>query len=265
VPTEKQRREAERRRLRRQQRRRAQREARRRRYAVIGSIVGTLVLIAIVVVVVVATNNDKSPKPAGADTSPTPTGTATTAASTCTWTASGNASKQGIAQPPADPPTSGTANILVQTSRGPMTFQLNRTAAPCAVASFVSLAQQQYFNDTPCHRLTTSGIFVLQCGDPLGNGQGGPGYTFGDELTGQEKYTRGVLAMANSGAGTNGSQFFIVYKRSTLSPNYTVFGRVTSGLNVVDKVAAAGSNNANGAGDGKPKLPMTLTTVALVE
>ena len=79
--------------------------------------------------------------------------------------------------------------------------------------SFLSLAQQKYFDKTPCHRLTSSStLHVLQCGDPTGSGSGGPGYSFVDELTGKEKYTRGVVAMANGGANTNGSQFFIVYR-----------------------------------------------------
>jgi peptidyl-prolyl cis-trans isomerase B (cyclophilin B) len=103
---------------------------------------------------------------------------------------------------------------------------------------------------------------VLQCGDPTGTGSGGPGYQFHDELSGSEKYTRGVLAMANAGANTNGSQFFIVYKDSQLPPNYTVFGTVSKGLAVVDKVAAKGSNPA---GDGKPKLPISLRTVTVAK
>jgi peptidyl-prolyl cis-trans isomerase B (cyclophilin B) len=133
------------------------------------------------------------------------------------------------------------------------------------VDSFVSLVKQKYFDNTPCHRLTTSGIYVLQCGDPTGTGTGGPGYSFADELTGAEKYTRGVIAMANSGPNTNGSQFFLVYKKSQLSANYTVFGTVTKGLNVLDKVAAAGSDNSNADGDGKPKLPVEINTMTVAK
>ena len=93
----------------------------------------------------------------------------------------------------------------------------------------MSLATQGYFDGTICHRLTTleeSGIAVIQCGDPSGTGSGGPGYTFADETTGDEKYTAGVIAMANRGPDTNGSQFFIVYDDSPLPPDYTVFGSI---------------------------------------
>ena len=252
MPTEKQRREAERRRLRRQMQRRAQREARRRRFAFIASVVGVIVVAAVVITVVVASSGDKASNPSAGRPSH----------ATCTWTPTQNAAKKGIAKPSTKQPKTGTVNMLVRTTQGSMTFRLDRREAPCAVASFVSLAGQQYFNDTPCHRLTTSSLSVLQCGDPTGTGHGGPGYSFADEIHGQERYTRGVLAMANSGANTNGSQFFIVYKNSPLPPNYTIFGKVTSGMNVVDKVAAKG---AKPPGDGKPKLPISLTTVTVVK
>jgi peptidyl-prolyl cis-trans isomerase B (cyclophilin B) len=277
VPNERQRREAERRRLKRQLQRRAEREARRRRFAVIASIVGTLVLIGVVVTVVVWTSNDSSsPGTAqppgghvGSSTTPTSpastTSPATAAAYPCTWTrTTAPAAKQVSVPPTTKPPKTGKVDILVSTTRGPMTFQLDRSLAPCAVESFASLAEQHYYDQTKCHRLTTSGIYVLQCGDPTGTGSGGPGYSFADELSGKEKYTRGVIAMANSGPNTNGSQFFIVYKNTQLPPSYTIFGSVTSGLKIVDKVAAAGTDNANGQGDGHPKLPISLTSVAVV-
>ena len=275
MPTERQRREAERRRLRRQLQRRAEREAQRRRLTLIASIVGTLVIIGVVVGVVVATSNDKSANPnaggrnnygSGAPTtsvastvSSTPTAAA---AYPCTWTPSGTAAKPVSKPPTTRPPKTGKVDILVNSSQGNLTFQLDRSLAPCAVESFTSLAQQNYFDQTPCHRLTSSSsLSVVQCGDPSGSGTGGPGYSFADELSGKEKYTRGVLAMANSGPNTNGSQFFIVYKDSQLPPSYTIFGRVTSGMKVIDKVAAHGSTPS---GDGKPNLPLTLNSVAEV-
>jgi len=273
MPSERQRREAERRHLQRQLQRRKQQEVRRKRFALVASVVGTLVVIAIVLVFVVATSNDDK-KPAAAKTTPKPTAAATTttaaASYPCTWTKSGTAAKAVTVPSSTTPPKSGMVTVDVATTQGRMTFTLNRAAAPCTVASFVSLVQQHYYDKTPCHRLTTSGIYVLQCGDPTGSGSGGPGYTIPDEATGKETYPAGTIAMARtSQAHSGGSQFFIVYKDS---PNlvqdlgtlqYTVFGKVTSGLSVVDKVAAKGTDNSNGSGDGKPKLPITLSTLTV--
>jgi peptidyl-prolyl cis-trans isomerase B (cyclophilin B) len=268
MATNRQRRDAERRRLQRQLERRAQREARRRRLMLIGSIIGTLAVIGIVLgFVATAGGNGNKAATAAGNTSPAPspsTSASATAAAAypCTWTKSGTAAKQAGVPPTTTPPRKGTVEVAVQTSQGPMKFTLNRAAAPCAVESFVSLTQQKYFDSTPCHRLTSGSLSVLQCGDPTGTGRGGPGYSFRDELTGKEKYTRGVLAMANAGPNTNGSQFFIVYKDSQLPASYTVFGKVSSGLSVVDKVAAHGSNPA---GDGKPKLPISLKKLTVLK
>jgi len=252
VATNRQRREAERRRRLRQDQRRAQRAARRRRSLALISVIGVLVVVALVVVVVIAGSHEKSSNAAGS-------GSGSGKKASCTWTKSGTAARK-VSDPPKSVPRTGTARVSVTTTQGPMTFTLDRSAAPCTVANFVSLARQKYYDGTSCHRLTSGSLSVLQCGDPLGTGSGGPGYKFKDELTGSEKYTRGVLAMANSGANTNGSQFFIVYENSQLGPNYTIFGKVASGLGVVDKVAAKGSSPA---GDGKPKLPITLQKVTV--
>jgi len=265
VPTSKQRREAERRRLQRQLQRRVQRENRRRRTLTVLSILGVLAVIALVVGLIVITAGDDNSSAAASKsptTSPktTPSASSSTSAPAypCTWTKGGAAAKQVTVPTGTRPPRTGTTDVLVKTNQGTMTFRLNRAHAPCAVASFLSLAAQHYYDGTSCHRLTSGGLSVLQCGDPKGDGSGGPGYSFRDELTGREKYTRGVLAMANSGPNTNGSQFFIVYKNSQLAPSYTIFGTVSQGLGVVDRVAAKGSNPAN---DGKPKLPITLQKV----
>jgi peptidyl-prolyl cis-trans isomerase B (cyclophilin B) len=272
MATDKQRREAARRRLERQLRRRAEREQRRKRATLIASILGTLIVVAIVLVFVVATGNDsKKPEPAAAHTTPAaPTTTASTSAAPpypCTWTPDGTAARKVSVPATTTPPKTGTVTVSVATTRGPMRFTLNRALAPCTVASFVSLVQQHYYDHTPCHRLTTTGIYVLQCGDPTGQGTGGPGYSIPDEATGNETYPAGTIAMARTQqAHSGGSQFFIVYRDS---PNlvqhlgalqYTVFGKVTRGLSVVTEVAAKG---ASPAGDGKPKLPITLTTLAV--
>ena len=135
---------------------------------------------------------------------------------------------------------------------------MDAAKAPCTVNSLRSLAHFSYFDKTVCHRLTSQSIFVLQCGDPSGDGTGGPGYRFADENLEGATYPRGTVAMANSGPGTNGSQFFLVYKDSQLPPDYTPFGRITAGLDVIDKVAAAGSTPP---GDGEPKTAVTIQTL----
>ena len=144
-----------------------------------------------------------------------------------------------------------------------MTFTAFTDKAPCATNSFKYLAQKGFFNNTSCHRLTTAGIFVLQCGDPTGTGAGGPGYQFPDENLTGATYPAGTVAMANSGPNTNGSQFFLVYQDTPLPPNYTPFGRVTAGLNALTSIAAKGSDNANAQGDGHPNQPLTIQSVTI--
>jgi peptidyl-prolyl cis-trans isomerase B (cyclophilin B) len=149
--------------------------------------------------------------------------------------------------------TTYTAKIV--TNCGTITIAMNGKKAPHTVNSFNFLAGKGYFTDTPCHRITTIGIYVLQCGDPTGTGYGGPGYTIPDENLAGATYPIGTVAMGNGGPDTGGSQFFIVYGNSALGANYTPFGRVTSGLDVVKKVAAAGSTPP---GDGKPNQPIVI-------
>lgn len=207
-----------------------------------------------------------SPATSSAGTSPaTASGTPKAGTVSCDWQTQPPASKK-VDLPSTTASTKGTVPISVHTSQGDMTFTLDRSEAPCTVASFVSLVAQKYFDGTSCHRLVTSGIYVLQCGDPTGTGTGGPGYTIPDEATGSEQYPAGTIAMARSqSAHSGGSQFFFVYKDS---PNlmqhlghlqYTVFGTVTKGLDVITKVANAGTTT--GSTDGKPKLPLTFTTM----
>jgi peptidyl-prolyl cis-trans isomerase B (cyclophilin B) len=185
----------------------------------------------------------------------------------CTYTKAGQAAKK-VDLPPGTPVTKKPTTVNISTNRGDIKATLNGDTAPCTVNSFLSLAKQGYFDDSRCHRLHVQDYFVLQCGDPTGTGQGGPGYTFGDELTGQETYTAGTLAMANSGQpDTNGSQFFIVYQDSGFPPSYTVLGHVNAaGLKLVQGIAAEGigtpsDNPALGAGDGTPKNPVVIQSV----
>ncbi|MGW2090877.1 peptidylprolyl isomerase [Promicromonospora sukumoe] len=146
-------------------------------------------------------------------------------------------------------------------------LELDGAAAPQAVASFVTLAQEGYFDGTGCHRLTTQGIFVLQCGDPTYTGSGSPGYYFGpvENAPDDDVYPAGTVAMARRGDDPNsmGSQFFLVYEDSTIPSDtaggYTVFGTITSGLDFVQAVADAGA--AGGAPDGEPANPVTIEGV----
>jgi peptidyl-prolyl cis-trans isomerase B (cyclophilin B) len=272
VPTSKQRREAARRHLERQLQQRQAQEAARKRRVLIATVAGTLVLALVVVLFVVFVTHDKSGSSAAASASASasPSASATASASAaaakypCTWTSSGTAARKVSKPSTTTPPKTGTVVISVGTTRGPMTFTLNRAQAPCTVASFESLVKQKFYDNTPCPRVESQTLFILQCGDPTGTGAGGPGYTVPDEYTGKEKYTAGTLAMANTGeANSGGSQFFIVYKDDPLPASYTIFGKVTSGLDVVTKVAAGGNDGSNSAGGGKPKLPINLTTLTV--
>ncbi|MFJ9769732.1 peptidylprolyl isomerase [Kitasatospora sp. NPDC101157] len=154
-------------------------------------------------------------------------------------------------------------HATLRTNQGPITFEALTDKAPCTTFSFRFLAEHDYFDRTHCHRLTTQRIYVLQCGDPTGTGSGGPGYSFPDENLTGATYPAGTVAMANAGPNTNGSQFFIVWKDTKLSPAYTPFGRVTAGLDVLQKIAAAGEDDQNGPGDGYPKVPVNIRNVKI--
>jgi peptidyl-prolyl cis-trans isomerase B (cyclophilin B) len=200
----------------------------------------------------------------GASTSPTaPTSSA--GSSGCDYQSDPQGAAKKVQMPPSTPTVKGQIAFTMDTTVGALNGKLDATQAPCTVNSFLSLAKQGYFNNTPCHRLTTRGIYVLQCGDPTGTGAGGPGYTLPDELNGKETYGPGTLAMANTGQPhTGGSQFFIVYKDSTASLGklYTVFGKLDAkSVKDIVKVAAKGTDNSNGPGDGHPKEKVNITKV----
>ena len=199
-----------------------------------------------------------------ASATPTPTPSAVAEPAThCTYTSSPPAARS-VGLPPATPASTATYQATIATNRGDVVIDLLNSKATCTVNSFVYLAAKNYFNNTKCHRLTTSGsLFVLQCGDPAGTGRGGPGYKFADENLAGATYPQGTVAMANSGANTNGSQFFLVYKNSTLSPGYTPFGKVVSGLGIIQNVAKAGTDNSNGSGDGHPKESVVIERVTI--
>jgi peptidyl-prolyl cis-trans isomerase B (cyclophilin B) len=291
VPTNQQRRETAKRKLERQLERRAEKARKRRMYTIAGSVAALIVVIAAAVATVVISNRDSGSNSASAATTTSSTAPAAPAApgqlpafvapanlgADCQYPAS-----QEKASKPNNPPRTGKVptnpaqvSVSMATNQGNIGLQLDNGKSPCTVNSFASLAQQGFFNDTPCHRLTTSeGLSVLQCGDPTGQGDGGPGYQFANEyptdqfqpddpnLMQPAMYPRGTLAMANAGPGTNGSQFFLVYKDSKLPPNYTVFGTIDqTGLATLDKIAAAGT--ADGSQDGKPKNDVQVKSILL--
>lgn len=164
---------------------------------------------------------------------------------------------------PAEP---ATRTATISTTCGDVVVELEAGAAPQTVASFLFLAQEGYWDDSPCHRLTTSGIFVLQCGDPTGTGRGNPGYGFGIENAPADgSYPPGTLAMARTqDPHSNGGQFFVVYDDTRLPVDgggYSIFGRVTKGLEIVEAVAAQGT--LGGRGDGAPAQPISILSIAV--
>ncbi len=203
---------------------------------------------------------------------PVPAPTAST--TTCSYPEATAAIKSNTPPATDDVSTDGTVEVAIATNVGLVDVTLDRAEAPCTVNSFTSLASQGFYNDTPCHRLTTTpGLQVLQCGDPSGQGKRGPGYEYANEypttaypagdpaLSSPVVYPRGTLAMANAGPDTNGSQFFLVYADSVLPPQYTVFGTISeSGLATLDAVAAQGVSSPGG--DGAPTTEVTLETVS---
>jgi peptidyl-prolyl cis-trans isomerase B (cyclophilin B) len=294
VPTNEQRRATAKRKLERQLERRAQKARRRRIYTIIGSTLAAIVVIAAAVATVVITKRDSGSQTASAATTTPTTSAAPPAApaaggqlptfaapaglgENCQYPASAEQASKQVNPPrtgevPTDPPE---VSASMATNQGNIGLMLDNAKSPCTINSFASLAQQGFFNDTPCHRLTTGeGLSVLQCGDPTGQGTGGPGYQFDNEYpTNQYQpddpklqepvlYPRGTLAMANAGPGTNGSQFFLVYKDSQLPPNYTVFGTIDeTGLATLDKIAAGGV--AGGGQDGKPATDVQVNSILL--
>jgi peptidyl-prolyl cis-trans isomerase B (cyclophilin B) len=255
------------------QRQQVRRAERAKRFRLISLIVGACVVVAGVGTVSYlafaggskpASASSATPSPKSPSASPS-TSAATVAepAKHCTYTSSPPASRK-VGTPPAKPDYKAKYQARIKTNRGTVVIDLLNSKATCTVNSFVYLARQRYFNNTNCHRLTTTGIYVLQCGDPTGTGTGGPGYKFANENLTGAKYTAGTVAMANAGPGTNGSQFFLVYRDSlTLPANYTPFGTIASGLGIIQNVAKAGTSN--GSSDGHPKEKVVIESVKITK
>ena len=218
--------------------------------------------------------------------SPSASASASSSASTvaepahhCTYTKTSPASRN-VGLPPATPDYTASYQATIKTNLGPITVNLLNDKATCTVNSFVHLAEAGFFNNTQCHRLLTSGIYVLQCGDAYATsttklncsttsnvGTGTPGYQYTSENLTNATYPAGTIAMANEGTPiSNGSQFFIVYKDSSsgLGPSYTPFATVSSGLDIVQNVAKDGySCTYTQAGGGVPKKKVIIDSVTI--
>lgn len=154
--------------------------------------------------------------------------------------------------------------LTIETNCGNIIIALAGAKAPITVTQMTTLAKGGFFNNSLCHRLTTQGLFVLQCGDPTATGTGGPNFTYRDEnlpAATVNNYPAGTVAMANSGPGTNGSQFFLVFADTTLGANYTIWGTITQGLVIVKAVAAAGVKG--GGADGTPNQTIAIGRVTV--
>jgi peptidyl-prolyl cis-trans isomerase B (cyclophilin B) len=282
VPTNEQRRQTAKRKLERQLARRAERAKRRKTLTVILTVVGVVAAVGIVYWLANIGGSDQTAA-ASNTSSPTETTPATpakTSTGPCKFTETPqepSPKPAGMPDDPADTPKTGTVKVNLKTDQGDIPLVMDRAKAPCTVLSMEHLVKQKFFDATKCHRLTTTkGLQVLQCGDPQGTGQGGPGYTIPDEKPKDLKpgpaangtqtviYPRGTLAMANTGQpNSGGSQFFMVWGDTTLPGDYTVFGTIDApGLTVLDKVAAAGVDPA-GSTDGAPKLPVNIASATL--
>lgn len=258
MPSSKREREYERRRYEKWQERQAAKRAQRRRQRIIAGAVAAVLVLGVGATTAVLLGRDDSDATANATGTPTATSTAATIGGEARTGNDGEVPDASLAED-----RTWTGDLTLNT--GDVGFELDGKAAPQAVANFVTLAQEGYFDGTDCHRLTTDGLFVLQCGDPTATGTGGPGYTFGpvENAPADGVYPAGTIAMARSSAeDSQGSQFFIVYEDTELPTDgggYTVFGQVTSGLDVIQAIADAGV--VDGATDGQPADRVTIEGV----
>ncbi|MEV4412856.1 peptidylprolyl isomerase [Catellatospora sp. NPDC049609] len=241
-------------------------EARKRkqRNAVIGAALALLLVVGGTIWLVTAFSGDDTQTPAAG--APAPDGAA------CVWTpddAKANPNLKDVGTPPTEAIAKGTQTMAITTNLGVVEVEMNTAKAPCTAASMTYLAGKNFFDNSKCHRLTTEGIKVLQCGDPSATGMGGPAYKLAEEnlpnvTDPSTAYPVGTVAMAKAEApGSTGSQFFLVWGDTPLPSQYTVLGKITKGLDIVQKVGAAGAVDKDGKAvpDGSPKTPVTITSV----
>ena len=255
--------------LRQQQRRTDARRKAKMRNSVIASVLAVVVIGSVALYTSGVMKNDDK---ANASADVTPSASATSKApDPCAKAAKGSVKKLSWKKEPSVTiDKSADYTMKLATTCGEIDIAMKASAAPHTVNSFDFLAGKGYFDHTKCHRLTTNGIYVLQCGDPTAAGSGGPGYTLPDENLKDKTlknniYPAGTVAMANTGQKhTGGSQFFLVYQDSQLPPSYTPFGTLTtSGMKVLKKIAAAGENT--GQGDGAPNATVVINKATVTK
>ncbi|WP_067502795.1 peptidylprolyl isomerase [Actinoplanes sp. TFC3] len=244
---------------------------RRQRQTIIGSALAVVVIAGAAVWIVAALNKDDD-KPAASASAP-PAGTVA-----CQWIpedGSTGAKVSDVGTPPPNAPNTGKDTLTMTTGLGAITATVDLSKAPCTGAAFTYLASKKFWDGTKCHRLTTEGIKVLQCGDPSAKGKGyretdgtgGPSFRYAEEnlpTNAKPAYPKGTIAMAKTSApSSTGSQFFIVYADTDLPAEYTVLGTITKGLDIVETVAKAGTDNSNGQGDGHPKKELDINSLTM--
>ena len=247
----------------RQQERRAARAVERKRRNRIAAVVAGLAVVAVAVLAIVLSSRSDSSTTASDTPSPSASASSSagSSAKACAKAPTPTTKDQTWSAPGGSPlPKTPPTFMKLATNCGDIVIQMDTTKAPQTSQSMAFLAAQKFYDLSDCFRLTVTGLYVLQCGSPTNKNVGGPGYQIPDEnlpAKGDNNYPAGTVAMANSGPGTSGSQFFIVYKDTTLGPDYTIWGKVVSGLDVVQNVAAAGVQT--GAGAPAPNQAIVIT------
>ena len=243
---------------------------RRRRGALVGAGAAVVVLATVAVVWISRSGGSATPSAA-----PSPSATA----AACSWSVvpqdARSKEMRDVGTPPAtNEPNTGTVTMTITTNRGVIKILIDRAKVPCAAASFAYLAGKKFFDNSSCHRLVDNSLHALHCGDPAGDGWGGPTYRYADEnlpVNRRPAYPKGTVALANGGENTNQSQFYVIYADSDVSAEAPILGQVTEGIEIVEAVAKAGHDgafekNADGSpgpGGGHPKEPVTIQTLTV--
>jgi peptidyl-prolyl cis-trans isomerase B (cyclophilin B) len=257
---------------------------RRQRQVIIASAIAVVVIAGGAVWLVSALGDDDKPKnEAGAP----PAGTVA-----CTWNPEAGGAAQGgakpvdVGTPPPNAPNTGKDTLTITTSLGAITATVDKSNTPCTASAFEFLSSKKFWDGSKCHRMTTQGIKVLQCGDPTAKGKGyrqtdgtgGPSFRYAEENLPTNAggastppgggnpgaYPVGSIAMAKTQEpASTGSQFFIVYGETPLPPDYTLLGSITKGMDIVQKVAKGGVDDANGPGDGHPKTELEIKSLTM--